>query len=154
MIRHILAAILGLSLLASPGTSAAGESPVATWSADGTKLTISGSCDADANILSVILFDYNGGPSYAVDCADTGQGGRFSVTFPSPPDYPDSVPPGSTVFVEDWHTPLVTLTVPPAPGGSVAVPALGEPVLAMAMMGMLLLVGWQVTRRRRTPGPT
>jgi len=115
-----LIAIVGFILLTLPRVASATELPVVTWDAEGKVVTISGSCDADVNVLNIVLYTYDGGPSYGADCLDTGQGGHFSFTYPLAPHnlpfpgYPPQLVAGDAVIIDDMGVPApVPIYLPP-----------------------------------------
>jgi len=159
MIRRVLIAMVGLILLSLPRIASATELPVAIWDAEGVKVTISGPCDATMNAVYVILYHYDGGPSYGGgDCQDTGQGGHFSFTYPLAPHnlpltgYPPQLVAGDAVIVDDpiYDAP-VTIYVPPFGQPSAPVPALGGLAMFVLLAAALLVLGsMRVAHGRRT----
>ena len=122
MIRRVLIAVVGLILLTLPRSAAATDLPVATWDAEGVKVTISGPCDAEINAVLITLY-HSGGPSYGGgDCQATGQGGHYSFTYPLAPHnlpfpgYPTQLAPSDAVIVDDpIYEASVTIYAPPFP---------------------------------------
>ena len=149
MIRRVLIAVVALILLALPKNASATELPIATWDAQGRTVTVSGSCDAETNLLLIYLYS-DSGPSYEAGCVEAGQGGHFSATFfstdfPSPsPDYPDALKAGDALVVWDFFAPEgpVTIKVPDyVPPPSVPVPALGSLAILAVLAAALLILG-------------